>query len=62
MEGCGVRLTRRGDGSYLAEEGMFVNDAFVGPVMACPVEAAQGAAKEADRAAQMARGFLVPRK
>jgi hypothetical protein len=59
MEGCGVRLNRRADGSVLAEEGMFVNDAFVGPVLACPIEAARGAATEADRAAQGARAFLL---
>lgn len=60
MEGCGVLLHRRADGSIVAEEGLFMNDEFIGPVMACPVAAARSAATEADRAAQMARAFVLP--
>eukprot|EP00884_Botryococcus_braunii_P020256 jgi/Botrbrau1/6914/Bobra.67_3s0032.2 len=60
MEGCGVLMHMRADGSFVAEEGLFINDEFVGPVMACPVTAARSAATEADRAAATARGFLLP--
>lgn len=53
-------MHRRADGSIVAEEGLFMNDEFIGPVMACPVTAARSAATEADRAAQMARAFVLP--
>lgn len=29
MNGCGVKITRQPNGSYLAEEGRFVNDEWV---------------------------------
>lgn len=60
MEGCGVLMHMRADGSFVTEEGLFIKDEFVGPVMACPVAAARSAATEADRVAAMARGFVLP--
>ncbi|PRW33112.1 MORN repeat [Chlorella sorokiniana] len=57
MDGCGVKITKQPNGTFLAEEGQFVNDEWVGDVMACTVEQARAAAAEADTAAQMARVF-----
>ncbi|KAL4423468.1 hypothetical protein ABPG77_005420 [Micractinium sp. CCAP 211/92] len=62
MDGCGVKITKQsGSTTYLAEEGEFVNDEWVGSAMACTVEQARAAAAEADRAAQMARVFELGR-
>lgn len=64
MQGCGVKLARHNgrDGPvFLAEEGMFNEDEWVGDVMACSVEASRAAAHEADVAASMARAFQVSR-
>ncbi|GAB4823768.1 hypothetical protein N2152v2_010814 [Parachlorella kessleri] len=44
-------------GDFIAEEGQFVNDEWVGDVMACTVDQARAAAAESDIAAQMARVF-----
>ena len=57
--GCGVELTRNEDGSFLAKEGQFMNDTFIGPVMACPASIAVSRAAEADAAAQKARAFVL---
>ncbi|KAI7841170.1 hypothetical protein COHA_005136 [Chlorella ohadii] len=57
MDGCGVKITKQPNGTFLAEEGQFVNDDWVGNVMACTVEEARAAAAKADTAAQMARVF-----
>ena len=46
-------------GDFIAEEGQFVNDEWVGDVMACTVDQARAAAAESDIAAQMARVFEV---
>ena len=43
------------------DEGQFVNDEWVGDIMACSVSQARSAAAEADTAAHMARAFQVRR-
>ncbi len=57
--GCGVELTRNPDGSFIAKEGQFMNDTFIGPVMACPASTAVARAAEADAAATKARAFVL---
>lgn len=58
MHGCGSKITRQPNGSFIAEEGQFVKDEWAGDAM-CTVEQARAAAAEADIAAQMARVFEV---
>jgi len=48
-------------GRYIAEEGEFVNDDWVGNVMGCSVADARKAAAQADTAAQMAMVFELNR-
>ena len=57
MHGCGVKIHRQPNGQFLAEEGQFLNDEWVGSVMACTVDQARAAAAEADKAAMLARAF-----
>ncbi|KAK9820914.1 hypothetical protein WJX74_006604 [Apatococcus lobatus] len=57
--GCGVELVRNHDGSFTSREGQFMNDTFIGPVMACPASIAVARAAEADAAAQKARAFVL---
>ncbi len=59
MHGCGVKISKQPNGDFIAEEGQFVNDEWVGDVMACTVDQARAAAAESDIAAQMARVFEV---
>jgi len=56
-QGCGVKITKQSNGQFLAEEGQFVNDEWVGIVMGCSVAEARKAAANADTAAQMATVF-----
>ena len=57
QQGCGVKITKQPNGQFLAEEGEFVNDEWVGNVMGCSVAEARRAAAQADTAAQMAAVF-----
>lgn len=57
QQGCGVKITKQPNGQFLAEEGEFVNDEWVGTVMGCSVAEARRAAAQADTAAQMAAVF-----
>jgi hypothetical protein len=57
QSGCGVKITKQPNGNFLAEEGEFVNDEWVGTVMGCSVAEARRAAAQADTAAQMAAVF-----
>lgn len=59
IKGCGVRAFRQPDGSFAEEAGFFVDDEFVGPILACPVTIAQAMAAEADIAASMSRAFQL---
>lgn len=52
---CCVSYPTAGD--FIAEEGMFLSDEWIGSVMGCTVEQARAAAAEADHAAQMAQVF-----
>lgn len=61
MQGCGVWKTKQG-ARFTTQEGQFVNSRFVGPGLACPVETARFAAKEASDAASKARGFQLEPK
>jgi hypothetical protein len=57
QQGCGVKITKQPNGQFLAEEGEFVNDEWVGTVMGCSVAEARRAAAQADTAAHMAAVF-----
>jgi MORN repeat len=57
QQGCGVKITKQPNGQFLAEEGEFVNDEWVGSVMGCSVAESRRAAAQADTAAQMAAVF-----
>lgn len=62
MQGCGVRLARQSTREgpvFSAEEGMFMDDEWVGDIMACNAEQSRAAAYEADVASSMARAFQV---
>lgn len=56
-EGCGVKISKQPDGRYIAEEGRFVQDEWIGEDEACSLADARRAAGQADVAAQMARVF-----
>mmetsp|Transcript_22997 Transcript_22997/g.57731 ORF Transcript_22997/g.57731 Transcript_22997/m.57731 type:complete len:175 (-) Transcript_22997:826-1350(-) len=65
MQGCGVRLARQSTREgpvFSAEEGMFMDDEWVGDIMACNAEQSRAAAYEADVASSMARAFQVSGK
>lgn len=57
--GCGVKISKQPNGQFIAEEGKFVNDEWVGDVMGCSVGDARRAAAEADTAAAMAAAFQL---
>ncbi|KIY97617.1 hypothetical protein MNEG_10344 [Monoraphidium neglectum] len=59
MHGCGVKIWRRPDGGIGSQEGKFLGDEFVGPVMPCSKDGAFEAAVEADMASYQARSFQV---
>jgi hypothetical protein len=56
-EGCGVKISKQPDGRYIAEEGHFVHDEWIGEDNVCSLAEARRAAGQADVAAQMARVF-----
>lgn len=57
MHGCGVKISKQPGGKFIAEEGEFSNDDWLGATSACSLEDARRAAAEADTAAAMARAF-----
>lgn len=57
--GCGVKISKQPNGHFIAEEGKFINDEWVGDVMGCSVGDARRAAAEADTAAAMAAAFQL---
>lgn len=59
MHGCGVKITRQPNGQFIAEEGFFQNDEWMGngEDVGCTIQQAQEAASQADTAAKMARAF-----
>lgn len=59
MHGCGVKIWRRPDGSMASQEGKWLGDEYVGPVMPCGGEDAFEAGVDADMAAYQARSFQV---
>lgn len=56
MHGCGS-LTSKRDPEALPQEGQFVSSQFVGPGLACPVDTARFAAKEAEDFGRKAQRF-----
>ncbi|WZN59997.1 hypothetical protein HKI87_02g15250 [Chloropicon roscoffensis] len=60
MHGCGVKLIPKGNGEIVPQEGEWLQDAYVGDVMACSKYASRKKAMEADAAALEARK-LKPR-
>lgn len=58
MQGCGVVLSRKGNGTFDVKEGQYVEDSFFGPVLSCCEADARHSAKEADATAANARGYV----
>ena len=56
MHGCGAWSVMNGKQCHL-QEGQFMSNDFVGAGLACPVQTAKLAAKEADDIASRARQF-----
>ena len=56
MHGCGAWHVKDGNHSCL-NEGQFMSNDFVGAGLACPVQTAKFAAKEAAESAQRAKQF-----
>lgn len=59
MHGCGIKVSCDDSGYTVSQEGLFVNDEFVGPSSVCDTSAAQLAAKQAMAAARLACAFEV---
>lgn len=57
MHGCGTKISKQPNGSFLAEEGEFINDDWVGQTGGCSIKEARRAAAQADTTAQMAAAF-----
>lgn len=56
MQGCAVQSTN----GAIGNEGQFMSDQFVGPGLACPIDTARFAAKEAEDFAKRAQSFERP--
>lgn len=56
MHGCG---SWRKKGQSNVDEGQFLLGRYIGPGLACPVDAARYASNEADEAASRASGFTL---
>ena len=59
MQGCGAWKKEQGSQAG-SQEGQFLSSEFVGGNLACPVDTARFAAKEADYFAEKARTFVLP--
>lgn len=62
MHGCGIKVSCDDSGYTVSQEGLFVNDEFVGPSSVCDTSAAQLAAKQAMGAARLACAFELVEK
>ena len=61
ITGCGVKLTKQLNGSFITEEGRFDDDEWMGEdVKGCSVEQARKAASRADAASAEALAFVLP--
>ena len=62
MHGCGVKLIPRSKGDIVPQEGEWLEDGYLGDIMACSKFTSRKKAMDADFAAASARAFEVREK